>query len=129
VQPAAGQGYARLSPFSAIRWNGDNYDVEVNGRWSALVSLDGQPIEKIVEFSKSKFGAMWQKRIDEDLVEVLADMGHQPGPTVKLELKSLDTGDRSTIDDAKMTAENRRAVYLERNGKKSPEPSDGTQGL
>src|SRR5262249_44736356 len=59
---ADGTGYARLSPFAAVRWrDGANYEVKVNGAWYALVSLDGQPIGQLIDFSKSRFGSIWQK--------------------------------------------------------------------
>src|SRR5690606_20539732 len=109
--PAAGSGYALKSPFSAVRWQGSRPEVEVEGEW-LLVSLDGIPADQIVAFSQRTYGDEWQKRFEEDLVELLSRMGHPPGDTVQLEVQSLTTGDTHVLEQVPMTSENRRKIKV-----------------
>ncbi len=101
-------GYAEVAPYTGIRWENDRPIVEVNGRWSPLVSIDGIPIERIIEFSQQEFKDKARKRIAEDLVEVLSKMGHEPKWEVTL---GLETSDGQVEElEVTMTAENRRRV-------------------
>jgi hypothetical protein len=132
VEPTEGQGHARLSPFTGVRWVNTDCQVQVDGTWYELVAIDDQPFANIVEFAKKKYGdAMVQKRIDEDLVEVLTATRHKPGEAVKLQLRSLDTGAVITREKVPMTKENRERIFDARQGNPSavPAPATGTQGL
>jgi hypothetical protein len=105
-----GVGYPRLSPFAAVRWQESQPEVKVGGEWYKLVSLDDLPAEEIVAFSRRTYGDRWQKRFEEDLVELLSRMGHPPQETVKLVVHSLTSPEMRVLEDVPMTAANRRAI-------------------
>ncbi len=104
-------GYAKVAPFTGVRWNNDRPVVRVNGDWFDLVSIDGIPIERIVKFANTEFGEKSHKRVSEDLVEVLSKMGHEPRWDVKLGLK----GSNGQIQQlqVRMTEVNRARVLIE----------------
>lgn len=103
--------YSKRSPFTGVRWNDDHPEVEVDNRWFKLVSLDGVPVAEIISFGRRTYRGLWQKRFEEDLVELLSRMGHPPGDTVQLELESLTTAETSVRSRVPMTAENRSKIY------------------
>jgi RNA polymerase sigma factor (sigma-70 family) len=124
--------FPRLSPFSAVRWHDADYQVQLNDNWYALVSINDQPLSQIIEFTKKQYGNdMVQKRIDEDLVEVLTTMGQKPNSTVTLQLRALDTGESITRDNVPMTVENRRQILQARQTNAQPPATApaGTSGL
>jgi hypothetical protein len=100
----------KLSPFTAVRFKGEHVIVDYDGETYRWLALNGIKVEDIVASSKKQFGGLWQKRISEDLVEVLWDMGHKPGKTVKLRLSDLNTSQDVIIEKAPMTEENRAIV-------------------
>ncbi|MCH8150368.1 MAG: hypothetical protein IH987_20720, partial [Planctomycetes bacterium] len=102
------QRYPKLAPYAAIRWTPE---VQIDGKWYALRSINDLPVEKIVGFAKKKYRGRWQKRINEDLVQVLTEMGHSPGMTVKLVVVDLETGKETTLDKVPLTAKNRRSIW------------------
>jgi RNA polymerase sigma factor (sigma-70 family) len=103
--------YPRLAPFTAIRWRDGNVpQVFVRGSWYELVAVDDVPAAQIVEFTKQGGRDMWQKHFAEDLVEAMAGLGHQPGATVKLDVRKAGDAQTVTLTDVPMTAANRRAV-------------------
>jgi hypothetical protein len=106
--------YPKLAPSSAIRWNHEAPEVQVEGTWYALRSIDGLPVERIVAFTKGRHGERWQERFDEDLVQVLGEMGHEPGKAVRLQLRDVGTGTERTLEQAPMTKENRTAIRASR---------------
>ncbi|MHC4340160.1 MAG: S41 family peptidase, partial [Planctomycetota bacterium] len=61
----------------------------------------------------------WEKRFAEDLVEALEKMGKRPGRSVRLALKSKETGKVRRVSKARMTKENRRAVWDARHRKQA----------
>ena len=101
-------GYAKVAPYSGVRWDDDRPVVRIEGRWFPLVSIDNVPVEAIVEFSRREFGDKAQKRFGEDLVELLSKMGHEPKWEVTLAVETR----RGTVEriPAKMTEENRGRV-------------------
>ncbi len=103
--------YRKLSPFSAIRWRDAVAEVQVDGTWFEFVSLNDQKAADIMSFSRKCFGRLWKKRFEEDLVELLAHMGHAPEDQVKLVLKSLDSEEIKTFDNVAMSSANRKAIY------------------
>jgi len=105
-----GIGYPRLSPFAAVRWQQEQPEVEVGGQWYQLVSLDDLPVADILAFSRRNYGERWQKRFEEDLVELLTRMGHPPRSTVKLEVRSLRSSETSILENVPMTTANRQAI-------------------
>jgi CubicO group peptidase (beta-lactamase class C family) len=107
-KPVTKHGYAKVAPFSGVRWENDRPIVRVQDRWSPLVSIDGAPIDRIMEFAQKEFGSKARKRLAEDLVELLATMGHEPGWEVTLGLETSD----GQVEHLKvmMTEENRDLV-------------------
>jgi CubicO group peptidase (beta-lactamase class C family) len=107
-KPVTKAGYAKVAPFTGVRWEKDRPVVRVENRWSPLVSIDGIPIGRIMEFAEKEFGDIAHKRFAEDLVELLAKMGHEPEWEVTLGLETSE----GQVEQRKimMTEENRDLV-------------------
>jgi hypothetical protein len=106
--------------------------VTFDGRTYHWLELDGIKVEDIVASSKKRFGGSWQKRIREDLVEVLWDMEHKPGSTVKLRLQDFKTKKDFVVENAPMTKENRDAIKAEtgaRGGNEMADRGDGDMAI
>ncbi|MBI1851545.1 MAG: hypothetical protein HYR85_14485 [Planctomycetes bacterium] len=103
--------FAKLSPFSAVRWRDAIPEVQVGATWFELVSMNGLSRSEIVDFCRERYGERWIKRFEEDLVEVLTTMGHPPGKTAALKLRDLATGAESELPAVPMTEGNRRAIW------------------
>jgi hypothetical protein len=52
-------------------------------------------------------------------VQVMSEMGHEPGDTVKLVLKNLETSEQVTKDKVPMTHENRQQIWREAQARES----------
>ncbi len=102
--------YAKLAPFTGVRWKGLKPEVKVGEQWFTLVSLDGVAADDIVAFSRRTYKDKWQKRFEEDLVEVLSRMGHKPKETVRLVVSPVGSTKTRTLKDVPMTEANRRAI-------------------
>lgn len=102
--------YPKESPFAAVRWQASQPEVQVGDEWFKLVSLDTIPASKIIAFSRETYGNKWQKRFEEDLVELLTRMGHPPRNKVTLVVQSLTSPETRTLEDVPMTRANRRAI-------------------
>lgn len=87
-KPDAKYGYAKVAPYTGVRWENDRPIVCVQDKWSPLVSIDGIPVDRIMEFATKEYGNKARKRLAEDLVEVLSKMGHQPEWEVALGLET-----------------------------------------
>jgi hypothetical protein len=111
IKSSLDQRYPKLSPFAAVRWQQSQPEVTVGDEWFKLVSLDGIPVAEIVAFSQRTYGNKWQKRFEEDLVELLTRMGHPPQDTVTLVVQSLTSSETRTLEGVPMTEANRRAIY------------------
>lgn len=107
-QPVTMYGYAKVAPYTGVRWENDRPIVRVRDRWSPLVSIDGISIDHIMESANEEFGRLAHKRFAEDLVEVLATMGHEPQWSVTLGLETHD-GQVEELE-VLMTEQNRRLV-------------------
>jgi RNA polymerase sigma factor (sigma-70 family) len=105
--------YPAVSPFEAVRWKGDAAEVQVKGMWYQLLGVNDVAAEHIVASAKSA-DREWQRRFEEDFVALLAYMGHEPGATVTLKAKNLETQKEVTLSDVAMTENNRRAIYVAR---------------
>jgi hypothetical protein len=103
-------GYAKVSPFEAVRWEAGWPEVMVGGEWYGLVSIDGVSRERLVEFAREEYGERAVKRFEEDLVQVMSEMGSPPGLAVDLVLRRGD-GQEVAITDVVMTEENRAAIW------------------
>jgi CubicO group peptidase (beta-lactamase class C family) len=55
-EPVEGAGYPRKSPFAAVRWHESQPEVQLDGEWFKLVSLDGIAAGDIVAFSQRTYG-------------------------------------------------------------------------
>ena len=111
----AGSGYAKKSPFTGVRWQAAQNDrelpeVQVEGQWYKLVSLDDLPAAEIVAFSQKTFAGKWKKRFEEDLVELLSRRGHPPQDTVRLVVQSLSSTETQVLEGVRMTEANRQAI-------------------
>lgn len=121
-------GHAKKSPFAAVRWQQSQPEVKVGDEWFKLVSLNELPAAEIVAFSQRTYGNMWQKRFEEDLVELLTRMGHPPRDKATLVVQSLTSSQIRTLDGIPMTRANRRAIRdasqaRERSEQDQPTPS------
>jgi len=107
--------FPRLAPFDGVRWNdGDVPTVRVENIWCELVAIDDMPAERIIGFCKNHYHNLWQKRFEEDLVEVLAGLAQQPGDRVKLTVRDPDRKQVSELLDVRMTRANRQQLWLAR---------------
>jgi RNA polymerase sigma factor (sigma-70 family) len=114
--PGPNQQYPKISPFSAVQWEKDgSYQVQVNGVWYKLQAVNNVQFPDMTAFAKQNYRDIWQKRIDEDLVQVLSEMGDPPENSVSLQLQTLDTNQIVTLQNVPMTHENREAILMERN--------------
>lgn len=108
---SAGEGYLRLSPFAAVRWvDDDEPEVYVDKEWYRLVAIGDLPAEMIVDYSRVTYRDKWQKRFEEDLVELLSRMGHPPGQTVRLVVRRPTSQEWLILKDVPLTEENREAI-------------------
>ena len=106
----------QISPFTAVQFDGDKVMVTYSGAEYELASINGVTAADMVAFSHSRYGDSWERRISEDMLVVLTDMGHAPDAdhTVSLALTDSKTSERKEIEHAPMTAENRRAIMKTR---------------
>lgn len=109
---AGAQDYARLSPFEAVRWVDERPEVQVRGRWYALRAIDGHEVGPILAFCESAYGPKKVKRFEEDLVQVMTEMGSPPANEVALALVELDSGREVALERVAMTEANRRAIWM-----------------
>jgi hypothetical protein len=103
--------YPKRAPFSGVRWEGDESQVKIGEEWFVLLSIDGIPADTIVAFSQRRYWLGWRKRFEEDLVEVLDQMGHPPGDSVRLVVRPVGSATTWTLERVPMTEANRRAIY------------------
>lgn len=102
--------YAKLAPYSAVRWEQQQPFVKIDKQWHELVSLNDVPVTEIVAFCEKTYGGRWQKRFEEDLVEVLTRMKQPPEEIVKLELQAMNSKKTQVMKAVAMTAANRAAI-------------------
>jgi len=103
--------FTKASPFTQVDFEGDKIFVEFNGMTYEWLGIDDIPVSKVTASSKKQFRKLWQKRITEDLVEVLWRMGHSPGETVKLRLRDLQKNTETTMATASMSVANRQSLW------------------
>ncbi len=115
AEAARGKRYPKLAPFSAVRWKDATPEVKVKDVWYELLAIDGIEARQIVKFCKDQEERLWQKRFEEDLVEMMARMGHEPGEKVTLTVRYLKTGQTATLKDVPNTHANRQAIWEARN--------------
>ncbi|WP_339736119.1 serine hydrolase domain-containing protein [uncultured Gimesia sp.] len=114
--------FPKKAPFAAVGWQESQPEVKLGEEWFKLVLLDGLPASEIVAFSKQTYGDKWQKRFEEDLVELLTRMGHPPQDKVTLDVQSLYSFERQVRKDVPMTKENRSAIRKAAQKRETSEP-------
>jgi CubicO group peptidase (beta-lactamase class C family) len=107
-KPVTKEGFAKVAPYTGVRWENGRPIVCVQGEWSPLVSIDGIAIDRIMKFANEEFGEKARKRFAEDLVELLSKFGHEPDWTVTLGLEIAD--EKVKLLPVLMTKENRDRV-------------------
>jgi len=121
-QPGAAQErakrYPKLAPFSGVRWNESTPEVKVKEVWYELLAVNETEGKDIVKFCKDKEEKLWQKRFEEDLVEMMARMGHEPGEKVTLKVRELGSGKTKVLKNVPNTHENRQTIWRARNEQK-----------
>ncbi len=103
--------WKKVSPFTAVEIANEEILVEYEGATFQLISIERITTSELVSASKKRFGQRWDKRIREDIAEVLEAAGVESSQKVELKLREPDSGDVKTIPDAKMTKENRNKIY------------------
>ena len=116
----------KLSPFTAVRFEDEQVIVAYDGQTYQWLELNGIKVEDIVASSKKQFGGQWQKRISEDLVELLWGMGHRPGNMVKLRLLDLKT--KQDVGRRERTNDRRESHAIVRNRQQADEAASVEQG-
>lgn len=109
--PAIPKADLQSAPYSEIVWPFQPPQVKVGSTRYELLAIDDLKVEQIAEFARKTYGNLWQKRFDEDLVEVLTQMGDPLGEQVILQLRTLDTNKIVTLEGVPMTKSNRRSIY------------------
>ena len=104
-KPVKKYGFAKVAPYTGVRWENERPIVRVQDRWTPLVSIDGIPIDRILEFANKEYGEIARKRFAEDSVELLSTMGHEPDWEVTLGLES--TNGQVEQVQIRMTEQNR----------------------
>jgi len=110
----AQRDYPKLAPYSKITWDGEVPTVEIEGKAFRLLAIDDTPVADLIVFCKSRYRDKWQRRFNEDLVEVLAGIGKEPGKTVDLTLESVEHKQKVTLKDVAMTEANRKKIRYAR---------------
>lgn len=100
----------RRAPYTAILWDGDEPIVRLGSEWFTLEAIDGIEADAIGRYCRETYDEIWQKRFEEDLVEVLIGMGHTPADTVQLVVRNRSTGETQTREEVAMTYANRQAI-------------------
>ena len=62
-------------------------------------------------FSRHTYANKWQKRFEEDLVEVLTKWGNEPKATVRLVVSPIGSRATRTLENVPMSEANRRIIY------------------
>ena len=109
---------AKVSPFTAVSFEDETIRVEFQDAPYDLVSIEGITSTDLVAAATKRFGRKWQKRIREDIVDVLKAAGVEESRHVDLQLKNQKTGLIKIVCDAEMTEANRSKIYHAENTEK-----------
>ncbi len=106
-----------VSPFTKVRFDGDKMFVTYLGTEYELAAVNDVTTADILKFCGQQYGdGMAQKRLGEDMVVVLSDMGHPAGADNTVKLALVDgNGSTNTVEHALMAPENRAALYEDLN--------------
>ena len=108
--------WKKISPFTDVKFDAGKIIAEYEGTSYEVSSIEGISSRQLIIASKLNFGHRWQKRIREDIAEVLVAAGAPESTSVALELKELKTGVLKTVSNAEMTKENRSQIYRNTQG-------------
>jgi hypothetical protein len=111
AQEADAQDEFQRAPFQAIRWIPE---VDIDGQWYQLRSVDGVPVQEIIDFAKLEHSGEWDRWFAENLVETLTNMGIPPGRSVRLVVYDPQSDKETTIDELPLTEANRKAIETSR---------------
>ncbi len=109
-----GGWYREASPYAGLRWKGETPEVEVDGTWSELLSVEGIQTPLLIGYCKQTAGSRWRKRFSEDLVQVLNRLGQWPLFSVDLEVRDPVAGGVRRLEGVPLTRANRQSVYRSR---------------
>lgn len=103
------------APYTAVRWRDAAPEVQVKETWYELLALNDVPVEEIVDFCKEKYGRIWRKRFEEDLIVVLDHMElrehfDSATGTGSLTVRRLDTGEIIVLTNVAWTWDNRMVI-------------------
>lgn len=82
--------------FADIRWHDEIPEVQINGTWYELVSVQRHSAKQLVESAKSKFGEDWKNQFQGNLMDVLSSKA-KPLNAADLQLRTLDTNEEVTM--------------------------------
>ena len=105
--------YLRRSGFRDFRWPGDLPEVSVDGRWYVLFAVNQVAIEDILRHAREHYPQHVERRMSEDLVQLLEEMGHPPLDELDLAVMDEMTSQRTNIL-TRLTEENRDALRAAR---------------
>ncbi len=107
-----GRPSLQISPFTAVRFDGDNVFVTYENAEYQLLAINTASTDDLVSFCKNEYKDRWQKRIAEDIVIVLNDMKHPvtADRAVSLELADPKSGEKKLIEHAPVTEGNRQKI-------------------
>ncbi|MCB1088052.1 MAG: hypothetical protein KDM63_13460 [Verrucomicrobiae bacterium] len=106
--------WKKISPFTAIEIEGETVRVEYDGKEYELVAIEQVPTADLIAAAKKRFGQRWEKRLREDIAEVLDAAGIPSSHRVDLSLRNPASGTVEKIPQAEMTRENRNRSYRAR---------------
>ncbi len=108
--------WQRKSPFTDVRIQHGKIFVEYKGTLYQLEAIEGIKSDKIIEAAQKEFGSRWEKRVIEDIPEVLEAAGATASTNISLSLRELGTEHSTTIKGAEMTEANRQRIMEKRRG-------------
>ncbi len=101
---------AERSPFDLVRFEDLSTQVQLDGTWYELISLDELTFEQVKAACVAIDRRNWPRRFCEDLVRALSKAGHEAGPTVDLVLREVATGRRVERAGVAMTEARREVI-------------------
>ncbi|MCC9642900.1 serine/threonine protein kinase [Rhodopirellula sp. JC740] len=102
----------KISPFTKMVFEGGRVVVVSDDETFEVLEIERFPIDELIARTQRLYGQKWQKRLSEDLPEVLGNLEVEPKQSVRLKLRAIDTGDIE-ITEKMMTEANRRQLYID----------------
>ncbi|MEM7629697.1 MAG: hypothetical protein AAF356_09795 [Planctomycetota bacterium] len=109
------QTWQKVAPFTGVRFEAGAVLVEHAGDWWRLDAIEGVAADELYAASALAFGPdLAEKRMSEDIAEVLGAAGVEAGRTVSMTLAPVAGGAPQVFGDVEMTRDNRRRVWADR---------------